>query len=168
MCSTLWLGSSWKRLQSNTRTASSLEVVKHREDLKWLGMPLTCPHSLSAWMKIMTNFFTKDWIISNHFYDEWKMTLVLPPPLEISIHFICSAFMASLRLTSFEIKHSSLHCCCLFLASRTLTGALLAHVEAPVTHLGGLVEEQRRVGLVTVLQVGNSCSGTSSVQIDLE
>ena len=76
--------------------------------------------------------------------------------------------MASLRLTLFEIKHSSLHCSCLFLASRTLTGALLTHVEAPVAHLGGLVEEQRRVGLVTVLQVGNSCSGTSSVQIDLE
>ena len=38
------------------------------------------------------HFWMKDWIISDHIYDEWKTTLVLTPTplpgMEISIHFI--------------------------------------------------------------------------------
>ena len=37
------------------------------------------------------NCWTKDWNISDHFYDEWKVTLLLTlslPGMEISIHFL--------------------------------------------------------------------------------
>ena len=35
------------------------------------------------------HFLTKDWIIFDHFYDEWKVTLVLiPPTLEWKFPFI--------------------------------------------------------------------------------
>ena len=51
----------------------------------------------------------------------------------------------------------------LLLAGRALAGALLAHVEAPVADLGRFVKEERGVGLVTVLQVGNTCRQKLSV-----
>ena len=52
----------------------------------------------------------------------------------------------------------------LLLAGRALAGALLAHVEAPVADLGRLVEEERGVGIFTVLQVGNTLGQVLSLE----
>ena len=42
-------------------------------------------------------------------------------------------------------------------ACRTFAATGVTHVEAPVTDLLGGIKEQRRVGLLTLQFVGNSC-----------
>ena len=37
-------------------------------------------------------FLTKEWTISDHFYDEWKMTLVLIPPWDGNFHLYLLTF----------------------------------------------------------------------------
>ena len=46
--------------------------------------------------KFLKNFYTKDWIISEHFYDEWKITLTSLDSLlslEWKIPFISYLFL---------------------------------------------------------------------------